>query len=177
MCINDYGLSGGGGGISCVTSSACVTRCTITGNSGKRGSGVLNWDASNGDADPLFADADGPDDDPDTIGDNNYRLSAGSPCIDSGSNAVLPTDTTDVDRDDVTLELLPEDLDGNHRLWDDPATPDSGEGTPPIVDRGVYEYGSIPPAPVLLAAESLKQHGSVGSFGISVTGSQAVEPR
>lgn len=139
-------------------------------------SGVLNWDASNGDTDPLFADADGPDDDPDTIADNNYRLSAGSPCIDSGSNAVLPTDTTDVDRDDVTLELLPEDLDGNHRLWDDPATPDSGEGTPPIVDRGVYEYGSIPPAPVLLAAESLKQHGSVGSFGISV-GSQAVEPR
>ena len=78
------------------------------------------------DADPLFVDPDGPDDDPDTFEDNDYRLSAGSPCIDAGDNTAVPEDI-------VT------DLDGNPRFVDDPNTDDAGFGEPPIVDMGPYE--------------------------------------
>ncbi len=68
--------------------------------------------------DPLFVDADGPDD---TFGteDDNLRLQGGSPCIDVGSNAAV---------------TVPTDLDGNPRVWD-------GDGDEaPIVDMGAYEY-------------------------------------
>jgi len=50
----------------------------------------------------------------------NYRLLAGSPCINAGHNTLAPTNT-----------LV--DLDGNIRIWDI------------TVDMGAYEYGSIPP--------------------------------
>jgi hypothetical protein len=51
----------------------------------------------------------------------------GSPCIDSADNSVLPDEVTD-------------DLDGGLRFTDDPETDDTGNGTPPIVDRGAYEW-------------------------------------
>ena len=39
------------------------------------------------------------------------------------------------------MQPLPDtDLEGNPRFVDDPATPDSGAGVPPIVDMGAYEY-------------------------------------
>ena len=66
--------------------------------------------------DPQFVDSDGPDNDPATYEDNNYRLSAGSPCIDSGKNQGWMADAVD--------------LDGNPRIIN---------GT---VDMGAYEYGS-----------------------------------
>ncbi len=74
------------------------------------------------DADPLFVDSDGGD----------YRLSAGSPCIDAGDNTAIPFKTTD--------------LDGNPRLIDDRATPDTGVPfvNGPIVDMGAYEYQGRP---------------------------------
>ena len=72
-------------------------------------------------ADPLFVDADGPDDDPDTWEDNDYHLSSDSPCIDAGLN------------DDWMLDAF--DLDGNPRICDD------------TVDMGAYEYSG--PAVVL----------------------------
>jgi hypothetical protein len=40
----------------------------------------------NTDADPLFVDADGPDNNPSTYEDNDYRPGPGSPCIDTGKN-------------------------------------------------------------------------------------------
>jgi len=47
---------------------------------------------------PLFVDPDGPDNNPASWGDNNYRLAAGSPCIDAGDNAaVLAGVFTDLD--------------------------------------------------------------------------------
>ncbi len=79
------------------------------------------------DADPLFVDADGPDDDPDTWDDNDYRLAAGSPCIDAADNTAVP-------------EGIVEDLDGHPRFVDDPDTDDTGFGKQPIVDMGAYEF-------------------------------------
>ncbi len=69
------------------------------------------------DADPLFVDPD----------NGNFRLSTGSPCIDAADNTAVPEDVTT-------------DLDGNPRFFDDPDTPDTGNGTPPIVDMGAYEF-------------------------------------
>jgi hypothetical protein len=69
--------------------------------------------------DPKFVDPDGPDNDPGTLEDNDYRLSAGSPCIDAGKNENWMADAVD--------------LDGNPRIVN---------GT---VDMGAYEYGSSSP--------------------------------
>ncbi|MFQ5807169.1 MAG: hypothetical protein ACE5I3_12040, partial [Phycisphaerae bacterium] len=92
------------------------------------------------DADPLFVDPDGPDNDPNTWEDNDYRLSVGSPCIDAGDNDAVPPDIADLDGDGDVDEPIPFDLDGNPRFVDDPGMPDSGNGTPPIVDMGAYEF-------------------------------------
>jgi hypothetical protein len=81
-----------------------------------------NGDGSIG-TDPGFIDADGADNGPGTV-DDNLRLWAASPCIDAGDGAEL---------------FGSSDLDGNPRRMDDPATADTGAGTPPIVDMGAYE--------------------------------------
>ncbi len=62
----------------------------------------------------------------------DFRLSPGSPCIDSGSNRSVPSD-------------VETDLVGRPRFVDDPDTadcpvPGASCGTPPIVDMGPYEY-------------------------------------
>ncbi|MHC4427691.1 MAG: right-handed parallel beta-helix repeat-containing protein [Planctomycetota bacterium] len=95
--------------------------------------------ANNIDADPLFADADGPDDDPLTYGDNDYGLTSGSPCVDAGHNWAVPADTEDLDGDSDVTELTPLDFDGNPRFSDDAATADTGCGVPVVVDMGAYE--------------------------------------
>jgi hypothetical protein len=101
---------------------------------------TLIWGPGNIDGDPLFVDADGPDDDPNTFEDNDYRLSAGSPCIDAADNTAVPPDTLDLDGDGDMDEPIPFDLDGNPRFVDDPGMPDCGYGDPPIVDMGAYEF-------------------------------------
>ena len=58
---------------------------------------TLNWgDGMIGNV-PLFADA----------VNGNYRLAAGSPCIDAADNTAVPTDTGDADGDGDTVERLP----------------------------------------------------------------------
>ena len=94
----------------------------------KEESPTINWGTGNIGGDPMFVDADGPDD---TFGteDDNPRLLPGlpgSPCIDAGNNAAVPSGITT-------------DLDGGSRFFNDPYTPDTGNGTPPIVDMGAYE--------------------------------------
>jgi predicted outer membrane repeat protein len=73
--------------------------------------------AGNIDADPLFVDAPGGD----------LHLSSGSPSIDAADNTAVP-------------KGIDTDLDGNPRFVDDPATKDTGNGDPPIVDMGAYEF-------------------------------------
>jgi len=89
----------------------------------------LNWGDGNIDTDPLFSDADGPDNVAGTE-DDNLRLLPGSPCIDAGDNYAVP-------------EGITKDLDGNLRFFDDPNTADTGNGIPPIVDMGAYEFGGV----------------------------------
>jgi len=88
--------------------------------------------------DPLFKDADGPDDIPGTE-DDNLRLSYGSPCIAAGDNTAVPAGVT-------------RDVEGALRFVDDLVMADTGNGTPPIVDMGAYEYscgGPERPYPVM----------------------------
>ena len=111
-----------------------VSYCDVEGGEGAiyNNSGTINWGAGNIDEDPLFIDANGPDD----IGgteDDNLRLSAGSACIDAGDNGAVPADTTDLDGDGDTSEPIPWDLDGNPRIVD------AGVDGIPIVDMGAYE--------------------------------------
>jgi hypothetical protein len=90
-------------------------------------------------ADPLFADPDGPDNDPSTWADNDLRLGAFSPCADAGDNVFVTPDTYDLDGDLNVSEPTPLDLDDLPRFEDDPQVPDTGAGTTPIVDLGPYE--------------------------------------
>ncbi len=83
-------------------------------------------------ADPLFVDPNGPDGDPSTWQDSDYRLKAGSPCLDAGQNSAVP-------------EGVSTDLDGHPRFMDDPASPDCPFdpgtcGTAPIADLGVSVF-------------------------------------
>jgi hypothetical protein len=74
-------------------------------------------------------DADGPDNTAGTE-DDNLRLSSSSPRIDAGDNAAVPAG-------------ISFDLDGNPRFKDLPFSPDTGNGTAPLVDMGPYENISL----------------------------------
>ncbi len=87
-------------------------------HTGPAGSGNIS-------ADPIFVDADGPDDIAGNT-DDILHLAEGSPCIDAGNNSHPFVPITDI-------------LDGP-RLIDDPTTVDTGIVTAPIVDMGVYEF-------------------------------------
>lgn len=105
---------------------------------------VGGWPGTgNIDVDPQFVDADGPDNNPNTYGDNDYRLAPSSYCIDAGDNDAVPADTLDLDGDSNTLEPLPIDLDGNPRFTDVRCVIDSGVGTAPVVDMGAFEVADF----------------------------------
>ncbi len=123
-------LAVGGGGMGNFNdSNPTVTNCILWGNSPDEFGGsstptVTFSDVQGGwpgtgniDADPSFIDPDNGD----------FRLSPGSPCIDAGNNIAVPAGMTT-------------DLDGNPRFVDDPDTIDTGNGDPPIVDMGAYEF-------------------------------------
>jgi len=97
------------------------------------------------DADPKFVDPEG----------ENYRLVGGSPCIDAADNSAVP------------LSVI-RDLDGNLRFHDDPDTPDTGKGTPPIVDMGAYEFGAS--SSLCSGRESLTANCRARTKGFVVTG-------
>ena len=68
----------------------------------------------------------------------DLRLQAGSTCVDSGDNAGVAADVTDVDGDSNATEPVPVDFAGNARFVDDPS-PNTGNGVPPYVDIGAFE--------------------------------------
>jgi len=95
------------------------------------------WDISLGtdgggniDSDPLFRRIpDSGDGDWSTLPYNDYgdlRLQLTSPAIDAGDNDAVPAGLTT-------------DLDGRPRFVDIVEVPDTGSGTPPMVDMGAYE--------------------------------------
>lgn len=90
------------------------------------------------DVDPLFLRPLGLDGVAGTI-DDDLRLGAASPCVDAGRNALLPSDTLDLDEDGDTGETLPVDLAGAPRQVDDSSVTDTGLGSAPVVDLGAYE--------------------------------------
>ena len=96
----------------------------------------LAWESGNLATDPLFVDAQEPD--------NGLALRAGSPCIDAGDNTWIPADMADLDVDGNTREKMPLDLSGHTRFVNDPATVDTGWPDLPtyrqIVDMGAFEY-------------------------------------
>ena len=104
---------------------------------GYSGTGNINED-------PLFVDADGPDD---VVGteDDNLRLLSSSPCIDAGDSTAVGVDRSDLDDDGSKTEQTPWDLDGNLRFLDDPNTTDTGvtDGPVPVVDMGAYESSGL----------------------------------
>jgi hypothetical protein len=151
-----------GGGIYNYSSTPAVTNCILWGNSDGGGMSesaqilggtpvinyccVQGWTGAMGgkgniEDDPLFKDADGPDDIPGTE-DDNLELTADSPCIDAGDNNSVPADTVDLDNDGYTNERIPLDLAVNARFTDDPVIVDTGNpapGYPEIVEMGAYE--------------------------------------
>jgi len=99
------------------------------------GSGVSFANSTNLDTDPQFVDAATPAGPDGIIGttDDGAAITAGSPAVDAGDTDALPTDTTDLDDDGNTSELLPVDLTGATRLQDRDL-----DGTA-TVDIGAYE--------------------------------------
>jgi len=158
-CNRAQGYGAWGGGVYCEESSPTISNCTIAGNTAdgdhSYGGGVcvdhsdpaitnsILWDdtpdevyfypdspviaycdvqggwsgTGNIDADPRFADPDNGD----------YHFLPCSPCIDAGDNDAVP-------------EGITSDLDGSPRFVDDPHMADTGNGDPPIVDMGAYEF-------------------------------------
>lgn len=122
------GAPSGTGGIFNFSSSPILTNCILWGNSGwdifnQGGATTVTYSdiqsgfggTGNIAADPLFVNP----------GGGNYRLQANSPCIDSGNNAAITAGA---------------DLAGHPRFVEAPCVANTGAGTPPLVDRGAYEY-------------------------------------
>ena len=145
VLFDNYAALSGDEGYIRDDSSVNVSYCDVEG--GQSGFYVyydsqLNWGAGNINAAPQFIASPGPDGVYGTD-DDDLRLSAGSPCIDAGSNDVVPGNAAS-------------DIADRNRFCDDPNTTDTGQGTPPIVDIGAHEYG----------AQALPRAGDIDGDGV-----------
>jgi len=102
------------------------------------------------DDDPIFVDPVASD----------FRLQAGSPCIDAGHNWLVPPDAEDLDGDGDRTECAPHDLDGAPRFRDDETKDDTGCGSPAVVDMGAHEADGTAAHPVIVG--DLTGDGSIG---------------
>ncbi|MEQ8316771.1 MAG: right-handed parallel beta-helix repeat-containing protein [Phycisphaerales bacterium] len=148
-----------GGGLF-VGAAAELAHATITGNTsdcqggdvavGDRGSlalrnAIVRGDIEGASIDALYSNVTGglPGEgniDAEPTYTDGLRLASGSPGVDAGAVALIPSDGFDLDGDGVFFEPLPFDLDGAARQADDPVTPDTGSGPAPIPDMGAYEF-------------------------------------
>jgi hypothetical protein len=157
---NNAGDDGGGMYNANSQISPTVVNCILWGNSPDEfgGSGtptVIYSNVQGGfagtgniDADPLFVDPDNDD----------FRLQAGSLCIDAGDNTAVPEDITT-------------DLDGNPRFLEIPETPDTGNGTLPIVDMGAYE--SLGGGCLAVTSQEIVCHADGSTFTVNIEGLNA----
>ncbi len=89
---------------------------------------------------------------------NDLRLQSASPCIDAGDNTAVPEDITT-------------DLDGNPRFLEIPETPDTGNGTLPIVDMGAYE--SLGGGCLAVTSQEIVCHADGTTFTVNIAGLNA----
>jgi parallel beta-helix repeat protein len=135
------------------TSTPTLRYNCVYGNMESNYSGITDPTGTGGNisSDPLLVQlaSPGPDGIWGTVDDDygDLRLQFGSPCTDAGSNADVPADAADLDGDGNITEPMPFDLAGMPRFADDPATADTGVGTPPIVNMGAYENRSLVATP------------------------------
>jgi hypothetical protein len=138
-CAISYSLMGGTLDISYTTIDGTLGVPHTDGTTLDWGPGVIYED-------PGFADADGPDNDPFTWQDNDYRPATDSPCVNAGDPAYVadPPDRTDLDgRPRVIYDRVDigayefawpgdSDFDGDVDLWDYGAFTDcfTGPGRP-----------------------------------------------
>ncbi len=149
-----------GGGMLNINSNPTLTNVIVWGNNASLGAGIYNTSSNptvtysniqggytgtgNINADPLFVDADGPDNIAGTL-DDNLRLQSGSPSIDTGNNAAVPTGVTT-------------DLEGKPRIQN---------GT---VDMGAYEYDNTSPTVVSITrADPNPTNAAVVTFTVTFT--------
>jgi len=136
-----------GGGIYIESSTANITNAIVWGNVADVEPGIyagysstltvtyscVQYWASGGTgntaSDPLLADPEGVDNALGTA-DDDVRLTSGSSAIDTASDAAVPDDDFDLDRNGDTSEPLPWDLGREDRFL----------GTGTTVDMGAYEY-------------------------------------
>lgn len=125
--FNNFALGGGTAEAQQISGDAPIVNYSFIqgltgqfGGTGNIGAGLLV---------PGFIDFDGPND---TVGDvdDDLDLASGSPCIDAGNSASVQFS--------VSTDFL-----GRPRFFDDPGTPDTGPGSPPIVDMGAYEFQDV----------------------------------
>jgi hypothetical protein len=138
LVVNSTIADQAGPGIGVYTGPGTTIRNSIVWNNAVNGPQQVSYSCIQGgasgegnvDGDPRFADP----------ANRDYRLGLGAPAIDAGSNALLPADEFDLDRDGDVTEPLPLDQAGGPRRRDTPQSPDSGLGKAPIVDMGCLEH-------------------------------------
>lgn len=136
-------------------SSASTLAYSDVQGSGGSGSG---WDTALGidgggnlDADPRFV----------TPAAGDLRLGPDSPAIDAGDNTVVPPGI-------VT------DLDGRPRFIDIPFIPDSGNGTPPLVDMGAFEASFADLSLGKTVTPTVAAPGEMMTFTVTISNSSSL---
>jgi predicted outer membrane repeat protein len=158
-CSFSRNYAGSGGGVFVGSGTASIFNSILWGNIARlqpqiyvrlgatitvaRSNVTGNWPGTgNSASSPLFV----------SVAAGDLHLQPTSPCIDSGDNTRVPS-------------WLRSDLDGRLRFYDDPATVDSGVGTPPLVDRGAYEYGSPAACPADCDGDGICDADEIGLGG------------